>query len=277
MMRRFAGLAVAVLLVVAGSAAAQQEGISGSVLRVDPSAHVIVLEDGRMLQTGPQTVIVTGGQPTAFDTLQAGTPVTVYSAQPVMFRDGQYAPLTVTTPTVTSSAYPSTSTVQPLPPTFYEASGTLAQADATSHRLRFADGRTIGLTKDTQVIANGQPAMIVSTLKPGTPIVVRSVTPFSGADKVSRSQEAAIASGTVVRVDQGNTVVFSDGRVVRTTPDNVIVVDNQPVALSSVQPGNQVVIYDNGTAAALPRAVLDANPLTVQGGLRQWENEIQAP
>jgi hypothetical protein len=51
------------------------------------------------------------------------------------------------------------------------------------------------------------------------------------------------ARGKVIRVDPGhNVVVLDDGRMYRLTPRTVVLVDNQPAALGTLQPGSVVML-----------------------------------
>lgn len=62
----------------------------GTVMRLDPSAHVVVFDDGRMYRTTPSTVILVDNRPVAYQALQPGSTVIVRSAEPVSFQNGRY-------------------------------------------------------------------------------------------------------------------------------------------------------------------------------------------
>lgn len=64
--------------------------VTGTVSRVDVPANVIVLSDGRMVQTGPSTVILVDQRPMHIADLRPGTPVTITAANPVVYRNGRY-------------------------------------------------------------------------------------------------------------------------------------------------------------------------------------------
>jgi hypothetical protein len=70
----------------------------GRVVRVEPNANVIVLEDGRMFRVAPNTVLLLDNRPVEMTTLQPGAAVVIKSGEPVMLRDGRY--VTVTAPAV---------------------------------------------------------------------------------------------------------------------------------------------------------------------------------
>jgi ribosomal protein L14 len=297
-MRKITGIAVLLALLVATSVAAQQV-YTGSVLRIDPSAGVIVFSDGRMLQTTADTVIISGNQRMMLSSLQQGTAVTVYQAQPVALRDGRYVlisetgaraatggPVTAIVPPppppgVVVAAPPSTVVVTQPPaatmtvaPTF-EVSGTVLRADPINRVLTLNDGRKIHLTQDTQVLINGTQPTPLSTLKPGTFVVVRSVTPFAGSS-VGWVPMKEVARGIVVRMDQPGVIVLSDGRAIQTTANTVVLIDNRPVAVTTVQPGARVVIFQDGTTMAVVNEPAASPALSPEAGIREMENDRQS-
>lgn len=322
-MRKVAAMAASLVLLAATSVAAQQV-YSGTVLRVDPAAGVIVFDDGRMLQTTADTVVISGNQRMMFSSLRQGSIVTVYHGQPVALRDGRYVLLSeagtrapgsgttvyapppasstivtappaavvtsppgvvvtappaavvttppaavVTAPPAGAVVYPSTATVVPT----FEVSGTVLRADERGQVLTLHDGRKVHLTTDTQVLINGTQPTPLSTLKPGTFVVVRSLRPFWGQRELSPMRE--VARGTIVRMDQPGVIVLNDGRTIRTTNETVMLVDNRPVTLTTVQPGTRVVIYQDGPATAIVNEPAASPALTVEGGLR--EREVDKP
>jgi len=322
-MRKVAGLAASLVLLIATSAAAQQV-YTGTVLRVDPAAGVVVFNDGRMLQTTADTVVISGNQRMMFSSLQPGTTVTVYNGQPVAIRDGRYILLSeagaraagsgttiyapappasstivtsppatvvtppaavvtappptvvtvppatvVTTPPAGTVVYPSTATVVPT----FEVSGNVLRADERGQIITLQDGRKVHLTQDTQVLINGTQPTPLTTLKPGTFVVVRSLRPFWGQNELSPMRE--VARGTVVRTDQPGVMILNDGRAIRTTNETVVLVDNRPVTLTTVQPGTRVVVYQDGSAMAIVNEPAASPALTVEGGIR--EREIDKP
>lgn len=67
------------------------------------------------------------------------------------------------------------------------------------------------------------------------------------------AQTAVDASGRVVRVDPGAQVIFLDSsQAFRVTPNTVLLVDNRPVTLGTVQPGQTVVIRSGEAMAVVP-------------------------
>jgi hypothetical protein len=49
--------------------------------------------------------------------------------------------------------------------------------------------------------------------------------------------------GTVTRIDQpAHVIIFDDGRMYRIAPNTVVLVDNQPMVYTSLQPGTRIVV-----------------------------------
>jgi len=65
--------------------------VSGTVARVDPVTGIVVLEDGRVVQTGPKTVALIDGRPMAVTELRPGMRVALTAINPVVYRSGRYA------------------------------------------------------------------------------------------------------------------------------------------------------------------------------------------
>jgi hypothetical protein len=68
------------------------------------------------------------------------------------------------------------------------------------------------------------------------------------------------ATGRVLRVDPGAQVIILDNnQAFRVTPNTVLMVDNQPVNLGALQPGQSVIIRSGEAVTLLP-----AGPTTAQ-------------
>jgi hypothetical protein len=296
-MRKSVYVAALLVLLVGVTTAAAQQAYTGTVMRVDPSAGVIVFNDGRMLQTTADSVIISGNQRMTFSALQSGTNVTVYSAQPVALRDGRYVLLSDTgarsavvpppppPPTTAVVPAPSSTTIVTTPAPavttsrvspLYEASGTVVQANEVERSIKLSDGRRVHLTDDTQVLLNGTQPVPLSTLKPGSYVVIRSLTPFAGSrTEVVPMRE--IARGKVVRVDQPGVLVLSNGQTIQTTPSTVVYVNNQPIALSTIQPGVPVIVYQDGSTVTIISNEPAASPaLTPGAGIKEKEMDRQS-
>ena len=290
-MLRRVGLTACALVLLGVTTAAAQQVVTGTVVRIDPTASVVVLDNGTMYQTTPQTVFLVNNQPTNFGALAPGTPVVLQYGQPVTYRDGRYVVMTqpAPAPVVVTPAPAGTVVTTPAPVRaadgMYEVSGVVKYADAGRRIIRFDNGRNISIDESTQVLAGGAPAML-STLRPGTFVVIRSSKPFAFRDNtyyvattaptpVVSTTPPNVISGTVLRVDQPNVIVLSDGRVVPATAQTTVMVDNRAVPYTSVQPGTRVLIYPNGYAVAEPSALPAA--VYPEMGLREKEMERNSP
>ncbi|MBM4440895.1 MAG: hypothetical protein FJ027_10770 [Candidatus Rokubacteria bacterium] len=147
-----------------------------------------MLDSGQMYQMTPQTVVIVNGTPTPMTALAPGTPVMLQSAQPVYYSDGRY--VVVTQP----GSDP------------YEVSGVVrwvGSAEPGRSSLTLEGGRHIWIDESTQVLAGGVP-VVMSTLRPGTFVVVRSTTPFAFRESDERRAVTASPSampGTVYTSD----------------------------------------------------------------------------
>jgi hypothetical protein len=279
MLTRRVGLAACAFVLLAVATVSAQQVITGTVVRIDQPAGVVVLDNGQMYRATPQTVFLVNNQPMTFGTIRPGTPVIVQYAEPVVYREGRYV---VMSPQVAASSG------------VFEVSGVVRWVG--SHEpgrasITLDDGRHIWIDENTQVLANGAPVM-VSTLRPGTFVVVRSTKPLAFRNNtyyvpastavvgttVVTQPAPVVVSGTVMRLDQPNTIVLSDGRVIPATAQTVVMVDNRAVPFTTLRPGYQVVIYPNGqTGAVINDPYAFAGPLYPEMGLREKEMERNAP
>lgn len=280
------GLTACALVLLAVTAVAAQQVVTGTVVRIDQPARVVVLDTGQMYQATPQTVFLVNNQPTTFATIAPGTPVVVQYGQPVVYREGRYVVMTQPAPAGTVVAAPA-----PMAGV-YEVSGVVKYADAVRGIIRFEDGRNIAVNENVQVTANGAPVML-STVAPGTFVVVRSTKPLAFRDNTyyvttgtpvvtypAPVVAMAPVTGTVVRFDQPNLIVLSDGRVIPATTQTVVMVDNRAVPLMALQPGTRVVIYPNGQSVIVTDPIPSAFPapmISPEAGLREQETERNSP
>ena len=285
MIRRILFTACAVVAWAATAVSAQQV-VTGTVVRIDQPAGVILLDNGQMYQATPQTVFLVNNQPTNFATIAPGTPVIVQHGQPVVVRDGRYVVLGPSVP-AGAVAVPAPVVTAPVPAaSAFEVSGVVKYADSVRRIVRFDDGRNIAVDENVQLLANGSPVML-SSVRPGTFVVARSSKPLAFRDNTYYASTGTpvvapgavpMYSGTVVRVDQPNTIVLSDGRVIPATAQTVVMVDNRPVPLTAIQPGARVVVYPNGQAAVVSDpAALPGSVIAPEAGLRERELERNAP
>src|SRR5204862_1922363 len=90
MFQRIVTLAVAVGLTLVTAGAVQANDHRGKVVRMDPDARVVVLDDGRMFRMAPDTVFLVEEKPVTFETIRPGASVVIRSGEPVEFREGRY-------------------------------------------------------------------------------------------------------------------------------------------------------------------------------------------
>ena len=62
----------------------------GNVARVDEAQQVIVLDNGQAYRIAGNQSVLVDGRPTMLPRVQPGTPVTIVSATPVIYQNGQY-------------------------------------------------------------------------------------------------------------------------------------------------------------------------------------------
>lgn len=98
---------VCALALLVGSAAWAQSSPSdtrGVVLRVDPQANVIVLDNGRMYRTTATSVVYVDSQPITFSQLRPGQVVMIRGGEAVALENGQYVAVPVAASPPTSPA-----------------------------------------------------------------------------------------------------------------------------------------------------------------------------
>jgi hypothetical protein len=218
--------ALTLLAVTAATGVLAQPVVTGTVVRIDQPAGVVVLDNGQMYQMTSQTVVLVNNQPTAIAAIVPGTPVVLRAAQPVAYRDGRYVVVT-----------------GPVASTPHEVSGVVrwVTSEPGKASLTLDDGRHIWIDETTQVLANGVPVMM-STLQPGTFVVVRSDRPLA----FRHEDRTSLAPAAVVTSPSGTTVVTSP----------------------SAMPG---AVYRSGQPYVMP------GPIYPEIGLRERENERQSP
>ena len=249
MIRRI-GLFVCALTALVVSGVSAQQVVTGTIVRIDQPAGVIVLDNGQMYQATSETVVLVNTQPTAMTAVAPGTPVVLHSAQPVVLRDGRYVLLT-----------------QPAS-TQHEVSGVVrwvGSSEPGRSSLTLEGGRHIWIDETTQVLSNGSP-MAMSTLRPGTFVTVRSAKPLAFRDS---GRGAAVAPAVAAPI-----VMYPNA----TATDSPSALPGERSRASvAVSPGSSatpVVIYPSNEAmvpSAMPAAIHS------EIGLRERENERQAP
>ena len=245
MMRRI-GITASALVLLAVTSVAAQQFVTGRVERVDQRAGVVILDNGQMYQAAPNTVFLVNNQPAHWVTLAPGTPVVVQHGQQVMYPDARYAVVTEQPATWPNSPY--------------EISGIVRWVNVSS--LTLDDGRHVWVDERTLVTAGGSPVML-STLRPGTFVIIRSSQPMTMRKTGPAAYAPAMTTsapvvGTIARFDQPNFIVLTDGRVIPANANTLAIVNNQSVPVAMLQPGTPVTIYPDGQIGdhpyAMPRA-----------------------
>jgi hypothetical protein len=170
-------------------------------------------------------------------------PLLVAPAPGILFRSS-----TDTTPTeeLTQLAGPQLATV----------TGIASSFDPSTKVLQLQDGRVVALT-GTSRIAGTRPGGAVS---PGDRVVARDVLPVAAPGSPVPAGRPRMA--TVAAVDPQRAIVWlTDGTVVRIGPATAIHMGGQPLLVTDLRPGDELVILragetltDGGAApSALPR------------------------
>jgi hypothetical protein len=89
-MRSLLGTVMTAALLMGTVAVASAQMETGTIIRTDPQARVVILDDGRMYRVTPNTVLVVENQPTQFGALSPGQRLVIQSGEVVMLRNGQY-------------------------------------------------------------------------------------------------------------------------------------------------------------------------------------------
>lgn len=149
-------------------------------------------------------------------------------------------------------------------------SGVVKDVDGGTRVIVLDDGRVVKLNNRSVVLVGNRPVPL-SALKPGTTVMVVSETRTVRGSTLPPARpraavETALITGTVARVDSGTkTVVLQDGRQVKLDDGSLVLVDNRPVPLSTLQPGTMVVVTSEPWAvheSALPRVAVETAPVT---------------
>jgi hypothetical protein len=96
----------------------------------------------------------------------------------------------------------------------------------------------------------------------------------TGTSSGAFAQTTVDATGRVVRVDPGSQIIVLDtNQAFRVTPNTVLTVDNRPVTLGTLQPGQSVLIRSGEAIAVVP----SASPAVVQGAPSGTTTVIASP
>lgn len=188
MNRRSILLACALALVAVTGASAQQV-ITGTVVRVDPPANVIMLDDGRMFQATGQTAILVNNQPMQLLAVQPGTRVVLREVRPVMLRNGQYIVVAEPVPAgVVVTPAPIVSAPPPIVVREGTVAGTVARVDVAAGQIVLTDHRVVQVTPNELVLIDDRP-MPLGAVPIGSLVVIRSDTPMSALPGFDSSRD----------------------------------------------------------------------------------------
>jgi hypothetical protein len=204
---------------------AQKAEIRGTVQRVDVPSGTVYLTDGRAVRLDPGTRIYAGSREIRLADVQPGW-LFVSSAAAA-------APGTV----IAQPSVPPVAAAAPAPSRI-DATGTVASVDPTTGTITLQDGRIVRVTPGTTL---WQPVTIGS-VAPGASVFVRNA---EAVDFRSTSAPAnrPFLMGTVSSVDASNSrVVLSDGTVVHMSPGSRVMFNDQPLAVTGLRPGDEVII-----------------------------------
>lgn len=243
-------VAVALVLGAGGLASAQQRAVSGLVRSVDSNTRTVHFVDGRSLLVAPDAVLTVDGQRRSLEEIRPGRALVV-----------QQSDLVAPTTAVAVAETTVVALVPEHPP--IDASGTVARVDPQSGLLVFQDGRTVKMTERTTV---WQP-VAAAKLQPGAQVYVSQALPIGFQSASGPALSGPMVMGTLTQVDTGKTLlVFSDGTLVRLTPEARMQMSGQPVTIAQLKPGDQVVVRianaPGDSPSALPRET--SSPITYQ-------------
>lgn len=217
MLLRAATMALGLALALVVSANAAVTDVTGTVKYTDEATNTVHFTDGRVVRLEPGARVLVNGRETGLEAVRPGTVVVVRAAG---------IPVVAGHPPV-------------------DASGVAASVDQLANTVTFEDGRVLRIPRERV-----WQAVSLETVRPGDQIFINAAqpiafrTPTTGAERM----------GTVLRVDNARRViVLRDGTVVRVMPGTAVTMGNQRLTISSVRPGDEVVI-----TVQEPRAATDS-------------------
>ena len=249
---------VLVMLVLLGAATgvsiAQVSEVKGTVQRVDASTGMVYFTDGRTMRLDPNTRIFVGNREVRLSQIEPGW--ILVTAGPSV------APGSV----VVQSATPAPALAQP---TGIDATGIVASVDARTGTVTLQDGRVVRVTPGSTV---WQPVTIGSVM-PGASVFVRNAEPLDFRPTAAPAASPTAAPlvgrpyqmGTISTTDPTRPqIVLSDGTIVQLRPGGRVTLTGQPIALTALRPGDEIIVgLPAGSTAvtgqgpsALPRSAM---------------------
>jgi hypothetical protein len=217
--------------------------VTGTVVRVDPAANVVVMEDGRMYQVVGDSLVFIDNQPARVTTVHPGSKVVLRSARPVTYRDGQYV--------IVEQSGPAGTTVTTMP-----YSGTVVRVDEGQRVLVFDDGRMWQTAGDSMVLIDGKPR-VIGTVQPGTRVTVQQGYPVEYRDgRYVQVMPPAAGSGVRQTIWGRVTEIDRDEVRIKTQNGGSFEVRMPPHMIPSIKKGDTVqldITIPGGAPSALPR------------------------
>jgi hypothetical protein len=177
MIRRISLTACALVLGLALAAGAD-EVITGTVVRVDENAGVIVLDDARMYRVADGGTVLVDSRTMELREIKPGARVVIRSGQPVEYRDGQYVVITQPGLAPSTTATIVTPPPPPAPIVLTEGvvTGTVSGVDAPASMVVLSDGRTVLIGPKTVILVDGRPVHLTA-LEPSARVTISAANP----------------------------------------------------------------------------------------------------
>ncbi|HEV8639990.1 MAG TPA: hypothetical protein VGV13_02715 [Methylomirabilota bacterium] len=177
MIRRISLTACALVLGLTLAAGAD-EVITGTVVRVDENAGVIVLDDARMYRVADGDAVLVDIRTMELREIKPGARVVIRSGQPVEYRDGQYVVITQPGLAPSTTATIVTPPPPPAPIVLTEGvvTGTVSGVDAPASMVVLSDGRTVLIGPKTVILVDGRPVHLTA-LEPGARVTISAANP----------------------------------------------------------------------------------------------------
>jgi hypothetical protein len=226
-------------MLLALTAPAHARTVSGIVQAVDPAAGIVYFSDGRIVHLDPSAQVIVNGQNVSLADLRAGNQVDLDQVsgadQPTATTGRQHGAVqqgrdSQTQQPVALSAHPPV-----------DAIGTVASIDQQAGTITLRDGRVLKITPQTTFWQQAQPQQ----LRQDKDVFIDDAKPvaFRQPGKAEMRDDGSMRMGTVASVDgQHNVIVLTDGTRVHMNRAAVIRFNGQPIAITELTPGSEIVI-----------------------------------
>jgi hypothetical protein len=249
---------------------AQGSEVSGIVQRVDVATGTVYFTDGRTVHVDPGARLAIDGKEVQLSDIQPGWTLVTSApaaAPPAVSQPAAPPPAAsppVAQPSVAPPAVTQPPIAQPPPaaqppvaaptPSSVDATGIVTQIDPRTGTIAMQDGRVIRVTPGTTV---WQPTTLGAVV-PGASVFVRNAEPLDFRPPATPAASRPYQMGTISSVDASRAhIVLSDGSTVRLRSGVQPMFNGQPLALTELRPGDEVVI---GLPASSAVAVTPAGP-----------------